>query len=107
MKKILCSNWLAWQERWAYLNCPIGMSCMCWSRKKKSDKMLVLFFLLRFYRFRGPKHRKGYFYLSVQCAAMFVLLRHEFVFQYVLKNTSEDLEDLAYLKVKYHLAGFI
>ena len=35
--------------------------------------MLVLFFLLRFYRFRGPKHRKGYFYLSVQSAAMLVL----------------------------------
>ena len=38
---------------------------------------------------------------------MLVLLLHEFVFQYVLKNTSEDLEDLAHLKVKYHLAGFI
>lgn len=105
MKKILCSNWLDWQERWAYLNCPIGMSFVG-PASKKSDKTLVLFFLLRFYRFRGPKHRKGYFYLSVQCAAMLVLLLHEFVFQYVLKNTSEDLEDLAHLKVKYHSARF-
>ena len=37
---------------------------------------------------------------------MLVLLPHEFVFQYVLKNISEDLEDLTLLKVKYHWAGF-
>ena len=37
---------------------------------------------------------------------MLVLLLHEFVFQYVSKNTSEDLEDWTHLKVKYHLAGF-
>ena len=28
----------AWQERWAYINCPIGIDVLCWSRKKKSGK---------------------------------------------------------------------
>ena len=28
-------DWLAWEERWAYLNCPIGISCVGPARKKK------------------------------------------------------------------------
>lgn len=99
MKKILCSNWLAWQERWAYLNCPIGMSCVGPARKKVI-RCWSCSFCCGSIDFEVQNIAKDTFTISVQCVAMLLLLLHEFVFQYVLKNTSEDLEDLGALKSK-------
>ena len=85
MKKILCSNWLAWQERWAYLNCPIGMSCVGPARKKVI-RCWSYSFCYGSIDFEDQNIANDTFTISVQCVAMLVLLLHEFVFQYVLKK---------------------
>ena len=99
MKKILCSNWLAWQERWAYLNCPIGMSCVGLARKKVIRCWSCSIFVAVLSISRSKTSQRILLLISSVCC-MLVLLLHEFVFQYVLKSTSEDLEDLGALRSK-------